>query len=407
MLFSFLIHGTGEKLYGQTTSTQNTSIPANSTLSRNKKVADSLFSLGSKSQDAQAYRESLVSLESSLKLYQLIGDDKKEGECFAYMAISYYYLGDYQKAIALLDKEGKVFRKIGYKKGIASTLNNIGGVYNIQGKYLKALNSHKQAAIIYEGIGDKKGLATATYNMGLIYFKAKDNTNAMNYLKQSYAFYEKSDDQKAVSQILNSMGDIYKEEGKYTKAFEHLNQSLQIADSVNDKQLKMQALSGLGELFYEQSDYKRALPYFNRCLAYSNELSNLEYQSKTQIAIGNILNQFGKNNDAVEKCRDGLKMAEELGSVLLKKRGCDCLYQSYKSLGRPQQALRYYEQANAFEDSLNLAETSNKIMSMEFQKQQLVDSIAYVKKEHTIQLRHKEEVQRREKNRNIIESIRI
>ena len=33
---------------------------------------------------------------------------------------------------------------------------------------------------------------------------------------------------------------------------------------------------------------------------------------------------------------------------------------------------------------------------------QLVDSIAYVKKEHTIQLEHKEEVQRREKNRNII-----
>jgi hypothetical protein len=41
------------------------------------------------------------------------------------------------------------------------------------------------------------------------------------------------------------------------------------------------------------------------------------------------------------------------------------------------------------------------MMNMEFQKQQLTDSIAYVKREHTIQIKHKEEVQKQEKQRNI------
>ena len=41
-------------------------------------------------------------------------------------------------------------------------------------------------------------------------------------------------------------------------------------------------------------------------------------------------------------------------------------------------------------------------MNMEFQKQQLVDSIANVKKQNIIEQKHKEEVQKKEKQRNII-----
>ena len=402
VFLSFLISGIGEKTCGQTTSTRNITISKNVTTTNNKRIADSLFSVGSDYQDNRQYQHSLMSLELSLTLYQLIGDKKRTGDCFNYMAISYYYLGDYVTAVSFFEKSIEDFKKIGYKKGAASGLNNLGGVYMDQGNYLKALDHYRQAALLFKAIGDRRSLSAATYNIGLIYFKGRDNANAMRYFQQYYVLQKRLNDQKAVSQVLKVIGDTYKEDGKYAKAFAYLNQSLQIADSLKDKQLEMQALSGLGELFYDQSDYKRALPYFNRCFNYSNKLGELQYQSKSLIAIGNIFNQLGKNKDAAKKCQDGLKLAEKLGSISIKKSACDCLYQSHKALGNTQEALRYYEQTNALEDSLNLAETSNRIMGMEFQKQQLVDSIAYVKKEHTIQLKHKEEVQRREKTRNII-----
>ena len=402
LLFFFLLSGVEVKMYGQDTSIHNKRASKNLRTFHEGKIADSLFNLALKSQDNSQYQQSLLLLESSLKLYQSIGDKKKVGDCFNYMAVTHYYLGDYSTSVSYFSKSIEGYRNIDYKKGVAAGLNNIGNIYNGQGKYLKALDHYKQATILFEGVGDKGNLAVATYNIGLIYFKANDNANAMNYLNQSYSVQKELNDQKAVSQILGSIGDIYKEERNYIKAFEYLNQSLQIAKVIEDKQLEMQSLSGLGELFYEQSDYKQALLYFKPCLAYSDELGDLQYQSKSRIAIGKIMYHLDNSEDAIEKCRDGLGLAEKLGSVLLKKRGCDCLYQSYKSLGKTQQALRYYEQANAFEDSLNLAETSNKIMGMEFQKQQLVDSITYVKKEHIIQLKHKEEVQRREKTGNII-----
>ena len=397
-----LIYEIGEKTYGQTTTGKLQGVRVNQSALSTKRQADSLFNIGSNYQDTQAYQQSLLFFKSSLELYQSINDGRKIGDCFSYMAMSYYFLGDVSKAITSFEKSAKVFEAIGYKKGVASTLNNVGSVYNGLGNYLKALNHYRQAAYILSGIGDKEGLAVANHSIGIIYFKVEDYANAMKYFNHSYAVYKQLNKEGRIAQILNGIGNIYAKQINYEKAYESLNKSLMIADERRDKQLQIEALSSLGDLFYKQADYTRALTYYNRCLAYSSQIGNVQNQSESQIAIGNIMHRLGNSKDAVEKCRDGLKLAEKLGSVSIKKNGCDCLYESYKALNNSQQALRYYEQANTLEDSLNLAETANKVMGMEFQKQQLVDSIAYVKKEHTIQLKHKEDVQRREKQRNMI-----
>lgn len=185
------------------------------------------------------------------------------------------------------------------------------------------------------------------------------------------------------------------EQGNFDKALKEYEEALTIATKEKDKQIELEVLSNLGELFYKKSDFQKALYYYNRCLKDSEEISNLRNMSGSRIAIGNIFHQLGKHKESVEKCTAGLKMAEKLGAVSVKKDACECLYNSYKSLVNSQLALRYYEKVNIFEDSLHSEETSNKMMNMEFQKQQLVDSIAYVKKQSIIDLRHKEEVQKR------------
>ncbi len=399
---SFLLNIVGKELYAQATSKQRILTNKTTEASRNRIVADSLFNLGSKYLDTQDYSQALKLLETSLDLYRRIGDGKKVGDCLNRIAAIYYYQGDYSTTIAYFKKSVDVLNKIGYKKGVATLLNNIGAVHDGRGEYLKALDYYRQAVSIFEKIGEKENLAATTQNIGSIYAKGKDYDNAMRYFNQAYGVYKNLNDQKSISQILSLIAEVYQNKGNYEEALNYLNQSMQIANKLNDRELKIQALFSLGELSYSQSDYKRALSYFNLCLAYSNEVGRVRYQSETQIAIGSIMHRLGKNKEAAEKCQYGLVLAEKLGSVAIKKRGCDCLYQSYKSLGNTQKALSYYEKANALDDSLNLAETSNKVMGMEFQKQQLVDSLDHVKKEAVIQLKHQQDVQQREKQRNII-----
>ncbi|WP_185155647.1 adenylate/guanylate cyclase domain-containing protein [Rudanella paleaurantiibacter] len=381
---------------------QKTATSVNVTATRNKEVADSLFELGSHYYNTQVYNKSLLLFEKSLDMYQRIGDGKKQGDCFNLMAVTHFYLGDFSKAAINFKKGAEAFRKIKFEKGVASTLNNLGAVYKSQGNYLEALDHFRQAALLFDKMGDTKNLAATTQNIGSVYSKVKDYNNALKYLGQAFTVHTVQGDQEAIAQVLNEIGNIYAKQGNYKSAYENLTNSLRVANKKQDKQLQVMALSSLGDLFYAQSDYARALPYFTRCLNYSDQIGSLQNQAEAQVAIGTIMHRLGKSRDAVKKCQDGLQLAEKVGSVPMKKRGCECLYLSHKALGNTQQALRYYEQTNAFEDSLNLAEAANKVMGIEFQKQQLVDSIAYVKKEHSIQLKHKEEVQRREKQRNLI-----
>ncbi|MBB4807380.1 class 3 adenylate cyclase/Tfp pilus assembly protein PilF [Chryseobacterium defluvii] len=397
-LFLFL-NGIGGSTYAQTKLKGNNTILKEHS---DKRDADSLLELGIRNQDSGNFPQSLSFFEQSLKLYQSMGKIRNIGDCYSYIATTYYYQGDYSKALSFFQKSMETYKKAGHKRGIASILNNMGGVYYYLGNYPKALELYKQAIVFQEEAGDEKIIAATTQNIGGIYSKVKDYPNAMKYYNKAYSIYKKLNDIKAVAQSLNAIGFVYIKQDNYQKALESLNQALAIADKENDRQIKIEVMSNLGELFYNHSDFEKALSYYNLCLKYSEEISSLQYESDSQVAIGSTLHQLGKYREAINKCQKGLKIAEKLGAVSGKKDACACLYKSYKALGNNKQALEYYEKEHIFEDSLQSEETSNRMMNMEFQKQQLVDSIAYVKKDHIVQLRHKEEVQKKEKQKNMI-----
>lgn len=400
IFFLFLLFNEkGEKVYGQTKSTQNriTSLDL-----QNIKIADSLLNLGEKYNETGDSKKALMFFEKSLSIYQNQGQFQKIGDCYNYIGSIHYFQGDYSKTQFYFKKSVASYKKAGYRKGEASLLNNIGAVYYNLGNYPQAIEHLRQAAIVQEKIGDKKVTATITQNIGGIYSKVKDYTNAMNYDNKAYSIFKEINDKKGIAKILLEIGYISMEKGYSDKALKEFNESLIIAEEEKDMQLELEVLSNLGELFYKKGDFQKAQYYYNRCLTNAEEVGNLLYKSRSRIAIGNIFHKSGKNKEAIEKCTAGLKMAEKLGAISVKKDACECLYNSYKSLGKSQLALTYYEKVNAFTDSLHSEETSNKMMNMEFQKQQLVDSIAYVKKQSIIEEKHKEEVQKKEKQRNII-----
>lgn len=395
LLFFLLLNIIEEKGYGQTA--QNITI-----YSKSKILADSLYKLGSKYDDVGNSIQALIFYKNSLNIYQSIEESQKIGDCYNSIGTIYYFKGDYLKTLFFFEQSLGSHKKAKNKKGVAGILNNIGAVHYSLGNYPKAVESYRQAVILQEEIGDKKNVAIITENIGSIFSKVKDYTNAMKYFNKAHTIFKELRYPKGIAKILIEIGYVYMKQGNFEKAFGNFKQSLNIAIEDKNKQLEIEVLSNLGELFYIQSDFQKAQYYYNRCLKYAEEMSSLQYKSSSRISIGNVLHQLKKYKASINKCKLGLEIAEKLGAVSVEKDACECLYKSYKSLGENQSALYYYEKVNAFEDSLQSEETSNKMMNMEFQKQQLVDSIAFVKKEHLIEFKHKEEVQKKEKQRNII-----
>ena len=399
LFFLFLICGTSIKLCAQTNVSHKQIIQH---LPENKKTADSLLSIGEKRQEAGKFLDAMALFEKSLKIYQKLGNQKGIGDGYNKIATTYYYQGDYIKALSYYTKCKETYERINFKKGISSALNNMGAVYYYLGNYPKALEFYNQAIKIQKKIGDKKIIAATTQNIGGIYIDIKDYSNAMIYSQKANAIYKELKDSTGISHNLNGAGKIYMMQKHYSKAYDYFNQALAIADKINDEQKKIEVLYNLGELFHIQGNLTKSLSYYNLCLESSQKINSLQYTGISQVAIGTILNQLGKNYEAIERCKTGLEIAENLGAISVKKEACKCLYEAYKSSGNTKSALDFYEKSNAYDDSLQSEETSNKILNMEFQKELLIDSIAYVTKEHNIELRHKEEVQKKEKQRNLI-----
>lgn len=391
----FLLIGMGKINLAQQKNVSNKQTP-------NQKIADSLFNSAIEYQNNGKHLQAINLFEESLKIYQKSNVIKEVGTCLTKIGNSYYFQGEYVKALAYYERSIEVYTKIDNKKGISSALNNIGAIHYYLGNYPKALEYYKRAVLIQEQLGDKKITAATIQNIGGIYFKIGDYKSTMRYYERAYSLIKQIKDRRETAKILNSIGLVYIKEKKIDESLNSLNQSLKIAEAINDKQIKTEVLSSLGELFYFQKDLGKALFYYKLCLKISNENNNLQYKSTSQIGIGNILHQSGKNNEAIHQCMSGLKIAEKLGSLSVKKDACECLYKANKSNGNAGKALTYFEKSLALNDSMRSEETSNRMMNMEFQKQQLVDSLANVRKEHFLKLKHTEEIREREKQKNII-----
>jgi adenylate cyclase len=394
LFFIFLTSGIGVETYGQT--------KFSSFYLKEKQKGDNFLKIGEGEQDKGNFTEALKLFEKSLSIYHGIREKKGIGNCYNNIGTLYYYQGNYSKALSFYDKSITLYKEIKFNKGVASTLNNIGAVYYYLGNNLKSLAFYKHAVEIQEKIGDKRIIAATTQNIGGIYLDIEDYSNAMIYFKKTNSIYIELKDSVGISQNLNGTGTIYMKLKNYSKAYACFNQALTLANKIDDKQKKIEVFFNLGKLFGLQGELNKSLTYYNLCLASSQKINSLHYTGISQIEIGNLLNQLEKNNKAIEKCKLGLSIAERLGSVSVKKDACECLYEAYKSVGNTKSALNFYEKANTYKDSLQSEETSNKMMNMEFQQQQLVDSITNVKKEHAVQLKHKEEVQQQAKQRNII-----
>jgi len=394
IVFSVFLLFNGMLFFGQSKTKQEIVI--------NSKNADSILNLGMKSQDAGDYPKSLLYFDKSLVFYKSMGKSRKVGDCYSYKAVTYYYQGDYSNALFFFKKSTEEYKKTKYKKGISSILNNIGGVYYYLGNYLNALNYYKQAIVIQQELNDTKMIAATSQNIGGIYSQVEDYPNALKYYNKSYSIYKNSTDVKAISQNLNASGIVYIKLRNYDKAQKNLDQALMNAGKINDKQLKIEVLSSLGELFFKQSNFERALYYYNLSLKYATEINSLQYISIAEVALGKILNKLNQNKQAIAKCLKGYKNAEKIGAMSVEREACECLYNAYKVAQNDKLALYFYEKSNNFKDSLKSGETSNKMMIMEFQHQQLLDSISHVRKDHVVESKHKEEVQKKEKQQNII-----
>ncbi|MCH2034311.1 MAG: tetratricopeptide repeat protein [Tenacibaculum sp.] len=367
-----------------------------------KNVADSLYKEGNKKIKKGGFKEALQDFTESLEISKKDNNNTVVGDCYSKIAVIYYYQGKYNDAFLNFDKSIQYYQKSNYKKGLASSFNNQGAIYYYLGNYPKALDQYKKALKIQEELNNKSQIAATTKNIGSIYLELQDFKSAKTNFQASKKIYTSIKKEKPLIQVLNGLGEMYLRESKFSSALENFDKALQLTQKFDDNRREVEVLFNLGKLYYLKRDYKTALSFYNESLNKAVQQKNVLYESNSIVAIGTLEEEKGEVFSAIKKCKKGLQLATKLKVISIQEEACECLYNAYKASNKNSYALRYLEKMHMLKDSLNLKQTSDKILKMKFEKEMLLDSIANVEKERKLQMQHKEEVAKKEKQRNAL-----
>ena len=320
---------------------------------------------------------------------------------FYIQGVSLHLRGMYNEALVYYQNGSGIFKEVNDKTGVGACLNATGLIYLYKNNYNQALEYFLQSLKIREELDDKEGVASVLNNIGYIYHSQEEFSSALDYYSQSLAIREEIEDQQGIATSLVNIGEIYSTQEDYKKALDFYSRSLTIFQEIDNQQGVATVLNNFGYIYRNQSDYTNALDYYFKSLKIKEAIGDQQGMAMSLNNIGNIYKTIGDYQQAIDYCQKGFKLAKAIDALLEQKEGCACLYEVYKAVGNGNKALEYLESLSAIKDSLNVEETSNKLLQMEFQKQVTTDSIAQVEKDRLLNIAHREEVLANENQRNI------
>ncbi|HMG88970.1 MAG TPA: adenylate/guanylate cyclase domain-containing protein [Chryseolinea sp.] len=347
------------------------------------------------------YPRSIEQYEKALKIFESI--DFKEGIAIALTSLAkiHFRSGNYSKSMEYTKRSLKINEDLKDQLGIAVALNDVAVIYLGHHNYPKALDYYKASLKISEKYSYEKEIAISLGNIGAIYFYEGDYSKALDYYQRSLDMSEEISRNEGIGANLVNIGEVYYAYGDYSKALDYYERSLTFCDSILDRSGAAYALNNIGASYQNQKDYRNALANYKRSLKIREEIFDKDGATETLLNIGKLSLEKGDVYEAITWCEKSRALAKQIDDIYSQRDACNCLYSAYKIKGENNKALAFHELMQVLEDSLNVKETNRKLQQFEFAKQQLEDSVNQAEKERLVQESHLEEVNRKNRTRNI------
>jgi adenylate cyclase len=254
-----------------------------------------------------------------------------------------------------------------YPEASAIGYNMQGTARAIQGDLPRSLDHYQKSLLIYEELKDEDHVAAILNNISKIHLDMTNYPLGLGSLEKARIINEKNGNRTWLANNLNNMATAYLAMKDVPKALEYLEMALRIDEEIGDSAAMANILMNIGNIQVRQGDHGPALENLERSLALFDASNDQEGLASAHANIGNFHFQKGDNILALTNCQKALAVAETLGSVRVQLNACECLYQSYKAMGRIGPALDHYERMILLRDSMYNEENTRKITQLEMQ----------------------------------------
>lgn len=269
------------------------------------------------------YEQAVTILESTLRIFTSLGDERMAADSQKYLAQSYRYQARYAEALEVSYLSLQVYEQLNLKNEISAMHNHIAVILERMGHYQGAIESYNKALELDREHGNKEGIASTLYNLGAMWQSMGDIELAMTHFQDALVLDLEAGDIKSIAYSHNKVGYAYNLQGRREKARYHINEAIRLFTEINTPRDIDWARSSLAKLELDSGNVVEAKTLIKGVIQRAEEngyqtLLTSAYVTAIELAL------IEKNPvDAVAYAEKGVKQAQLNGEkqrllVLLK-----------------------------------------------------------------------------------------
>jgi CHAT domain-containing protein len=288
-------------------------------------------------------RPALSDYQAALEIAESLNDKKSIGRLLQNMGDVDAEIGNqnealdhFEKALATLETDGTD------KRGMAISLERIGVIHLRQGNNATALEYFQRSLTTIGPDADKEFSRHLWNDFGQVHEAQRDFEQALNYYRKSLAIAKESEDERGQGVALENIGITEGEQGAYLAAIRDFQKSLDIFERTDTKDGILAVLGNLGEAEYGEGHFEKALEYEKKSQALAESLSDQENLATAVAYIALINIKQRSFNEALVHVKEAMEIAERLSSQ-------DMLWQfqqisgmAYRGLGKTEEARKSF-----------------------------------------------------------------
>lgn len=308
-----------------------------------------------------------------------------------------------QQVLYYYDKAISLFKRLGMEEERWITVTNKGNILRKMNAHEDAITCYFQALKHQELTGDVLGAAATTSSIGQVYDDQGNFSKAINYYQKALVTYRSikektTQDLFEMAVILHNIGFAYYNKQNLEEAKKYYFQSLKIAKENGFSNHLAFDANKIGDIYLDQKNYDEAIKLFEEGLRYVEEDRSA---ASLLLSMGELYLEKGMLGKSESYSLKGLEKALKLHDSGMLQRSYDNLYQLYKAMKKPDQALKMFELYIREKEAINEEEAKNILAQQElkynYEKKELLTKIKQEKKIAALKVSNEQKTARKDK----------
>jgi signal transduction histidine kinase len=242
-----------------------------------------------------------------------------------------------------------------------------GYLRQIKADHHESIRFHFKALELAEKLKQFKRAAFSHGALAHAYTSLKSYQKAKTQCQQGLAILVNHPDMDIKMSILNVLGSIYREQGHLDEALKVNTQLYTLARAENDPWYESYGLHAVGRVFNDMGAPAKALNFYKKALILSKKTGSIELQGNVILNTADLFIQQEKWRQAYAYCALAKQMAVPVKNSGIIMEAEEKLYRIFKNTGRPDKALKSYENYVILKDSLSREKSQQRIEALQAQ----------------------------------------